>query len=200
MWQNFQRKKGFQIVAGKLVGVLSLQGDFSLHKKIVELLNFECIEIRKVEELKKITHLIIPGGESTTLLKFFEEENWFESLIEFSKEKPILGTCAGAIVLATEVENPKQKSLGIIPMKILRNGYGRQINSFIEKLENHSFGKEPIEAVFIRAPKILEINNDVKVLASLMGEPVAISYGKHIALTFHPELSCNPVVHKYFLI
>lgn len=200
MWQNFQRKKGFQTVGGKLVGVLSLQGDFSLHKKIVELLNYNCIEIRKVEELKKITHLIIPGGESTTLLKFFEEDNWFEPLIEFSKEKPILGTCAGAIVLATEVENPKQKSLGIIPMKILRNGYGRQINSFIEKIEDHSFGKKPIEAVFIRAPRIIEINNKIKVLATLKGEPVAISYGKHIALTFHPELSDNPVVHKYFLI
>lgn len=185
-------------VAGKTVGILALQGDFSLHKNILEKIGIKSIEVRKIEDLKKINHLIIPGGESTTILKFLEE-GWFEPLIEFSKEKSIMGTCAGAIIMAEEVENPKQKSLGIIPIKILRNGYGRQINSFIAEIKDHIFGNSSLEAVFIRAPRIIEIKGDVNVLAKLNGEPVAVSYGRNIALTFHPELTDDLNVHKYFL-
>jgi len=199
MWQNSKKKKNLQTVDGKLIGVLAIQGDFSLHKKMVERLGVEAIEVRKIEELEKITHLIIPGGESTTLLKFFEREGWFEPLMEFSKEKKILGTCAGAIVLAEEVENPKQDSLKIIPMKILRNGYGRQVDSFISEIKNHSFGEKPIEGVFIRAPRILNIKEGVNVLAELKGEPVAVEYKNSIALTFHPEVSGEEAIYKYFL-
>ncbi len=186
-------------MAGKIVGVLALQGDFSLHKKAIEDLGLDCIEVKKIEDLYKITHLIIPGGESTTLLKFFKEEGWFEPLINFSREKPLMGTCAGAIVMSKEVENPKQISLGIVPIKIKRNGYGRQIDSFIANIKDHSFGIEPLEAVFIRAPKILEINEEIKVLATLNMEPVALLYKKILLLTFHPELTKDLRVHKYFL-
>lgn len=199
MWQNFQRKKNFQTVAGKKVGVLALQGDFFLHRKILEKIGIENIEIRKVAELKEITHLIIPGGESTTLLNFFKSENWFEPLKDFSLKNKIMGTCAGAIVLAEEVENPSQESLGIIPMKILRNGYGRQIDSFIMKIEKHSFGEKPLEGVFIRAPKIKKVKEGVKVLAEINGEPVAVEYKNALALTFHPEISEEIDVYKYFL-
>lgn len=188
-----------QTVDGKLVGILAIQGDFSLHKRMVEGIGVEAVEVRKIEELEKLTHLIIPGGESTTLLKFFEREEWFNPLMKFSKEKKILGTCAGAIVLAEEVENPKQDSLRIIPMKILRNGYGRQIDSFIAKIEKHSFGEKPIEGVFIRAPKILRVKEGVKVLAELQGEPIAVEYKNAIALTFHPEISGEDKIYKYFL-
>ncbi len=186
-------------MAGKVVGVLALQGDFSLHKNTIEDLGLECIEIKKIGDLNKITHLIIPGGESTTLLKFFKEEGWFEPLINFSREKPIMGTCAGAIIMSKEVENPKQISLGIVPIKIKRNGYGRQIDSFIAKIKDHSFSGEPLEAVFIRAPRILEINEGVKVLATLNMEPVAVLYKRILLLTFHPELTRDLRVHKYFL-
>ncbi len=188
-----------QTVDGKLVGILAIQGDFSLHKRMVEGIGVEAVEVRKIEELEKLTHLIIPGGESTTLLKFFEREGWFKPLMEFSKEKKILGTCAGAIVLAEEVENPKQDSLKIIPMKILRNGYGRQIDSFIAKIEKHCFGEKPIEGVFIRAPKILGFKEGVKVLAELKSEPVGVEYKNAIALTFHPEISGENNIYKYFL-
>lgn len=186
-------------MAGKRAGVLALQGDFSLHIKMLNSLGVESREVRKVEDLKELTHLIIPGGESTTLLNFFQNENWFEPLKEFSKKSKVMGTCAGAIILAKEVENPQQKSLGIIPMKIRRNGYGRQVDSFIQKIEEHSFGKKPIEGVFIRAPRIINIEEGVKVLAEINGEPVAVEYKNALALTFHPEVSGEKDVYKYFL-
>lgn len=191
--------RNFQIADGKIAGVLSLQGDFSLHRKILNDIGVETIEVRKIEELDKITNLIIPGGESTTLLKFFKDEDWFKSIIEFSKKKPVMGTCAGAILISEKVENPEQESLKLIPMKIRRNGYGRQISSFISEIEEHSFGGNPITAVFIRAPRIISLNENVKVLAKYKGEPVAVLFERHIALTFHPELTDDLRIHKYFL-
>lgn len=186
-------------MAGKKVGVLALQGDFNLHIKMLERMGVDFIEVRNIDDLKDLSHLIIPGGESTTLLNFFKNENWFEPLIEFSKKNKIMGTCAGAILLAEEVENPSQESLKIIPMKIRRNGYGRQIDSFIQKIEKHSFGRKAIEGVFIRAPRIVSIKEGVKVLAEINGEPVAVKYENAIGLTFHPEVSGEKEVYEYFL-
>ncbi|MEJ5165520.1 MAG: pyridoxal 5'-phosphate synthase glutaminase subunit PdxT [Thermoanaerobaculia bacterium] len=184
---------------GKKVGVLALQGDFSLHIKMLNTLGIESKEVKKIEDLKELTHLIIPGGESTTLLNFFQKENWFEPLKDFSRKNKVMGTCAGAILLAEEVENPQQESLKVIPMKIRRNGYGRQVDSFIKKIEKHSFGEKPIEGVFIRAPRIISIKEGVKVLAEINGEPVAVEYKNALALTFHPEVSEEEAVYKYFL-
>ncbi len=144
-------------------------------------------EVRTAEDLRSVDGLIIPGGESTSMLKLLDYENLFEPLRQFGSEKPIFGTCAGAILLATEVLNPAQTSLGLLDMTIERNGYGRQIDSRIAKIDVADMGEA--EAVFIRAPIIRRIGVQAKVLASYLDAPVLVEQGKHMAATFHPELS-----------
>jgi 5'-phosphate synthase pdxT subunit len=177
------------------VGVLALQGDFDAHRRRLQQLGAEVVLVKKPEQLDSIDGLVIPGGESSTFLKLLGESG-FEKLKEFVRLKPTLGTCAGAILLATEVENPKQLGLGAIDMAIRRNAYGRQIDSSIRE---GRFRDTPIEMVFIRAPKIERIGPGVEVLATDGKNPVVVRQGKTMAATFHPELSEDVRVHRAFL-
>jgi 5'-phosphate synthase pdxT subunit len=177
------------------IGVLALQGDFDAHRKRLEELGAEVVLVKKPEQLDAIDGLVIPGGESSTFLKLLGEAG-FEKLKEFVRLKPTFGTCAGAILLAREVENPKQHGLGAIDIVIRRNAYGRQIDSSIRE---GLFCDAPIEMVFIRAPKIERIGPGVEVLATERQDPVVVRQGKTMAATFHPELSDDPRVHKAFL-
>jgi 5'-phosphate synthase pdxT subunit len=179
------------------IGVLALQGDFDAHRRRLEELGAKVVLVKKPEQFDQIDGLIIPGGESSTLLKLLGEAG-FEKLKQFVQAKPAFGTCAGAILLATKVENPPQASLGALDITVRRNAYGRQIDSSIREgnFENH-----PIEMVFIRAPKIERIGKNVEVIATEgdKKDPVLVRQGKTLAATFHPELSEDPSVHKYFL-
>lgn len=177
------------------IGVLALQGDFDAHRSRLEELGAEVVLVKKPEQLDGIDGLVIPGGESSTFLKLLGEEG-FARLGEFVRTKPAFGTCAGAILLASEVENPKQAGLGALDIRVRRNAYGRQVDSSIRE---GRFLKEPIEMVFIRAPKIERIGADVEVVATEGEDPVMVRKGKTLAATFHPELSADPRIHKYFL-
>ncbi|HEX7362090.1 MAG TPA: pyridoxal 5'-phosphate synthase glutaminase subunit PdxT [Bryobacteraceae bacterium] len=176
-----------------LIGILALQGDFEAHRKAIEQAGGEVVEVRSPADLAALDALIIPGGESTTMLKLLREENLFEPLRQFGAEKPVFGTCAGAILLASEVLNPPQQSLGLIDMSIERNAYGRQIDSRIERIE---FEGEPAEAVFIRAPVIRRVGPAAKVLATYLNAPVVVEQGLHVIATFHPELGRDNRFHE----
>jgi 5'-phosphate synthase pdxT subunit len=180
------------------VGVLAIQGDFDAHRKRLEELGAEVVLVKKPEQLDSIDALIIPGGESTTFLKFLERDGFMEKLREFVRVKPTFGTCAGAILLASEVENPKQTSLGAIDIRVRRNAYGRQIDSFIAQGPS-ALGAAPLEMVFIRAPKIESVGSSVEVLARQGHDPVLVRQGHIMAATFHPELSGDDRVHAAFL-
>jgi 5'-phosphate synthase pdxT subunit len=177
------------------IGVLALQGDFDAHRRRLEELGAEVVLVKKPEQLDRIDGLVIPGGESGTFLKLLGDEG-FEKLKRFVRVKPTFGTCAGAILLATEVENPQQKGLGALNIRIRRNAYGRQIDSSIRE---GLLGVSPLEMVFIRAPKIEHVGEGVEVLATEGANPVAVRQGKAMAATFHPELSDDPRVHQAFL-
>jgi 5'-phosphate synthase pdxT subunit len=177
------------------IGVLALQGDFDAHRKRLQELGANVVLVKKPEQLDEIDGLVIPGGESSTFLKLLGEAG-FEKLKQFVRLKPTFGTCAGAILLAAEVENPKQTGLGAIDIDIRRNAYGRQIDSSIRE---GSFGGSPIEMVFIRAPKIERVGPDVEVVATEGKDPVVVRQGKSMAATFHPELTDDKRVHQAFL-
>ena len=177
------------------IGVLALQGDFDAHRKRLEELGAEVVLVKKPEQLDGIDGLVIPGGESSTFLKLLGEEG-FAKLKEFVRVKPTFGTCAGAILLANEVENPKQAGLGALDITIRRNAYGRQVDSSIREGQ---FLNDPIEMVFIRAPKIERVGKGVEVVATEGNDPVFVRKGKTLAATFHPELSEDVRIHKCFL-
>jgi pyridoxal 5'-phosphate synthase pdxT subunit len=177
------------------IGVLALQGDFDAHRKRLEELGAEVVMVKKPEQLEEIDGLIIPGGESGTFLRLLGAAG-FEKLKEFVRLRPTFGTCAGAILLAKEVENPQQTGLGAIDISIRRNAYGRQIDSSIRE---GLFRGDPTEMVFIRAPKISRLGPEVEVLATEGSDPVAVRQGRVMAATFHPELSSNRTVHQAFL-
>src|SRR5271167_2098199 len=177
------------------IGVLALQGDFDAHRRRLEELGATVVLVKKPEQLDEIDGLVIPGGESGTFLKLLGEEG-FEKLKQFVRLKPTFGTCAGAILLATEVENPKQAGLGALDIGIRRNAYGRQIDSSIRE---GRLGNDPIEMVFIRAPKIERVGPGVEVLATEGADPVVVRQGNVMAATFHPELSDDTRVHRVFL-
>lgn len=179
----------------KKIGVLALQGDFDAHRKRLEELGAEVVLVKKPEQLEAIDGLVIPGGESSAFLKLLGEQG-LEKLKRFSRLKPTFGTCAGAILLANEIENPKQAGLGVLDIRIRRNAYGRQIDSSIRQ---GKFGAAPMEMVFIRAPKIEQVGPEVEVLATEGSEPVAVRQGTAMAATFHPELTPDPRVHQAFL-
>jgi 5'-phosphate synthase pdxT subunit len=180
------------------IGVLAIQGNFAAHAEALKEAGAEAVEIRNPEELNDIDGLIIPGGESTTMLKFLEGRKFFEALKEFAHHRPTFGTCAGAILLAREVRHPAQKSLGALDAVVERNAYGRQIDSSIETAPS-SLPGDPLEMVFIRAPRIVETGPDVEVLARRDGFPVLVRQGKLMAATFHPELSQDRRVHRQFV-
>jgi len=177
------------------IGVLALQGDFAAHRKRLEELGAEVVLVKKPEQLDEIAGLVIPGGESSTFLKLLGEEG-FAKLKEFVRVKPTFGTCAGAILLANEVENPKQAGLGALDITIRRNAYGRQVDSSIREGQ---FLNDPIEMVFIRAPKIERVGQGVEVVATEGRDAVMVRKGNTLAATFHPELSDDARIHRYFL-
>jgi len=177
------------------IGVLALQGDFDAHRKRLEQLGAKVVLVKKAEQLDEIDGLVIPGGESSTLLKLLGKAG-FDKLREFVLSKPTFGTCAGAILLANDVENPKQASLGALDITIRRNAYGRQVDSSIREGE---FQNHPIEMVFIRAPKIERVGDRVEVIAREGNDPVLVRQNKTLAATFHPELSDDRRVHEFFL-
>jgi pyridoxal 5'-phosphate synthase pdxT subunit len=177
----------------RVVGVLALQGDFEAHRKALEHAGAEAVEVRTKAELDSVDGLVIPGGESTTMLKLLRLENLFDDIREFGQTKPIFGTCAGAILLARHVTNPEQESFGLMDIEVERNAYGRQLDSRVVKLDGD------VEAVFIRAPIIRGTGPGVKVLKSYGGTPVLAEQGLHMVATFHPELSSNSSIHGLFL-
>jgi pyridoxal 5'-phosphate synthase pdxT subunit len=185
------------------IGVLALQGDFDAHRRRLEQLGAEVVLVRKPEQLEAIDGLVIPGGESSTFLKLLGEVG-FEKLKHFVRLKPTFGTCAGAILLAKEVENPAQAGLGALNIRIRRNAYGRQLDSSIREGKflrdlHGEFAESPLEMVFIRAPKISHVGEGVEVLATEGPDPVAVRQGRAMAVTFHPELSDDTRVHQAFL-
>lgn len=184
-------------MAGKTVGILALQGDFEAHRKAVERAGGRAVEVRTAAEFAQCDGLIIPGGESTTMLKLLDQEALSEPIRRFAELKPVYGSCAGAILLAREVTNPPQPALGLLDITVERNAYGRQIDSRITRLAVNGGGD--LEAVFIRAPIIRKVGSGVTVLASYNGDPVWVEAGRHMVTTFHPELSVDTRVHGRFL-
>ena len=188
----------------KRVGVLSLQGDFAAHGRALERAGAEPVYVREREQLADLDGLVLPGGESTTMLKLMKAEGLIEPLAEFGRRKPVFGTCAGAILLANEVTNPSQESLGLMDLAVERNAYGRQIDSRVVEIDTAPEFQQraaggPLEAVFIRAPIIRRLGNRASILASYNGDPVLVEEGRHLVATFHPELTSDPRVHRYFL-
>ena len=181
----------------KTVGVLALQGDFEAHRKALERAGARAVEVRTAEQLDACDGLIIPGGESTTMLKLLDIEKMTDAVRGFGARKPIYGTCAGAILLAHEVTRPAQTSLDLMDISVERNGYGRQIDSRIAKVSASDGGE--FEAVFIRAPIIRKVGEGARVLASYQGDPVWVEDGRHMVTTFHPELTEDDRVHRRFV-
>jgi len=188
----------------KRVGVLALQGDFEAHGKALMRIGAQAVEIRKASELGCLDGLIIPGGESTTMLKLLHEENLFAPLLDYGRHKPVFGTCAGAILLASEVSHPVQESFGLMDISVERNGYGRQIDSRVTRVspeEEFIARTHPgeMEAVFIRAPIVRRVGPEVKILVRYSNDPVLVEQGRHLVATFHPELTQDTRVHQLFL-
>jgi pyridoxal 5'-phosphate synthase pdxT subunit len=182
----------------KRVGVLALQGDFQAHQRALTRAGAEAVEVRSAGDLDGLEGLVIPGGESTTMMKLLEEEKLFDPLRQFGQERPIFGTCAGAILLASHVSNSPQAALGLMDIEVERNAYGRQLDSRIAHLKSERIEGD-LEAVFIRAPIIRRVGRDAKVLAAYQGNPVLVEQGRHLAATFHPELTDDSRVHLMFL-
>jgi 5'-phosphate synthase pdxT subunit len=182
------------------IGVLALQGDFDLHRKALDRLGIESVEVRLPRQLDEVRGLIMPGGESTTLLKLLDEWEFVPALEKFhAAGKPIMGTCAGLILLARDVESPKQPSLGFIDITAVRNAYGRQKESFETEGEaDLGEGPRPIKMVFIRAPRISRVGSAVTPLVRHKGETVMARQGTVLVAAFHPELTDDPTVHRYF--
>lgn len=187
----------------KTVGVLALQGDFEAHRKSIERAGARAMEVRTAEQMHLCDGLIIPGGESTTMLKLLGIENLLEPLREFGKKKPIYGTCAGAILIAREVSDPEQTSLDLMDIGVQRNAYGRQVDSHIAKLRLDQEGSVELggelEAVFIRAPIIRRVGAGARIIARHQGDPVWVEQGRHMVTTFHPELTNDARVHRHFV-
>src|ERR1700689_3896337 len=180
------------------IGVLAIQGDYDAHAQALREAGAEPVLIRKPQQLAAIDGLIIPGGESTTFLKFLERDGFLAALKNFVRTKPTFGTCAGCILLATEVTHPPQQSLGVLNATVERNAYGRQIDSAIQTGDTQLPGG-PLEMVYIRAPRIVKTGDGVKVLATRDGFPVLVEQGHIMAATFHPEPSSDRRVHQRFV-
>ncbi len=188
----------------KQVGVLSLQGDFAAHGAALRRAGAEPVYVREAAQLAGLDGLVIPGGESTTMLKLLHYGGLMDPLAEFARRKPVFGTCAGAILMASQVTGPAQESFGLMDLAVERNGYGRQVDSRVTAIEpDADFERRtapgPLEAVFIRAPIIRRVGDRAKVLARYAGDPVLVEQGPHLAATFHPELTGDARVHRLFL-
>jgi len=183
------------------IGILALQGAVEPHHHKLKSIGVETVSVRTAEELLRCQGLIIPGGESTTFLKLINENNLRDPILTFAKRQSLWGVCAGSILMAKEVENPPQESFGLVPIRVRRNAYGRQNESFIAMFDLNLPGASPIrqEGVFIRAPQVVQWEEDVAVMAKHEGRPVALQYRQHLITTFHPELAESPALHQYFL-
>ncbi len=183
----------------KRIGVLGLQGAYAKHLAILQQLDVQAVDVRKGEDLEKCHGLIIPGGESTTMTKLINEIDMHDALLKFSVDRPVFGTCAGMILMATKVDDDRVETLNLLDIEVERNAYGRQIDSFIDELDvttnGHLFS---MRGIFIRAPRIKNIGDEVEVLASVNGEPVLVQQGHHMAAAFHPELTGETRIHNYF--
>jgi pyridoxal 5'-phosphate synthase pdxT subunit len=184
----------------KTIGILAVQGDFAMHAKMLDRIGVPWKLVKHVEDFAEIDALILPGGETTTMLKFLDERKIGEAIKRFAKEnKPVFGTCAGAILMATEVLNPEQERLALIDISIERNAYGRQVDSSVQRGECPEISDHPVEMVFIRAPIIRRVGKGVKVLGRTAELPVLVEQGNLLAATFHPELTTDETIHRYFL-
>ena len=188
----------------KRAGVLALQGDFAAHAAALSRAGAEPVLIREAAQFDKIDGLVIPGGESTTMLKLLHYDDLLKPLAQFANNKPVFGTCAGAILLARQVANPVQESLATIDIDVERNGYGRQADSRVAELEpepefERRTAPGKLEAVFIRAPVIRRAGPGARILATYNGDPVLVEQGRHLAATFHPELTLDSRVHTLFV-
>jgi pyridoxal 5'-phosphate synthase pdxT subunit len=184
----------------KPVGILAIQGDFAMHAKMLDRIAATWKLIKHVSDLGQVSGLIMPGGESTTMLKFFANEGIGTAIKDFAAEgKPIFGTCAGAILLAKEVLNPSQERLGLIDIAVERNAYGRQVDSSVQPGECPELADHPVEMVFIRAPIIRRVGENARVLGRCGDLPVLVEQGNILVATFHPELTEDETIHRYFL-
>lgn len=181
------------------VGVLALQGGFEAHRHALARAGADAREVRRVAQLADLGALIVPGGESTTLLNLMADEPWFHALRGFhARGGALFGTCAGAILLAREVRQPAQPSLGLLDAVAERNAYGRQVDSFETLLAAPALGGL-VPGVFIRAPRLLDLGGGVEVVASRDGEPALVRQDRIWAATFHPELTNDPRIHRAFV-
>ena len=184
----------------KPAGILAIQGDYEMHAKMLDRISAPWKFVKHASELGEVSGLIMPGGESTTMLKFFDTEGMGAAIKDFAAQgKPIFGTCAGAILLAKEVLNPPQDKLGLIDIAIERNAYGRQVDSSVRPGDCPALADRPVEMVFIRAPIIRRVGEGVNVLGRCEGLPVLVEQGNVLVATFHPELTEDETVHRYFL-
>jgi 5'-phosphate synthase pdxT subunit len=181
------------------IGILAIQGDYQAHAAMLDRLGAAHTLVRWPRDLESLGGVILPGGESTAMLKFLDEEGLDRALVDFASEcGAIFGTCAGTILLAREVKNPPQRSLALLDATVLRNAYGRQLASEIRR-EPTSLRAEPLEMIFIRAPIIESVGPGVEVLARYAHQPVLVRQGAILAATFHPELTADTCVHELFL-
>lgn len=182
------------------IGVLGLQGDFREHVEVLQAMGVETVVVKLPEDLEIVDGLIIPGGESTTMGRIMKEVEIREPIIEKAKAgMPIYGTCAGLILLSKKVVGHDQPLLGLLDVDVERNAYGRQVESFEVDIKITELGEKPFRAVFIRAPKIVRVGGDVKVIAEYEGAPIFVRQGNIMATSFHPELTRDFRVHEYFL-
>ncbi len=182
------------------IGILALQGDFAEHGKMLERLGVDTVLVRKPAELLGCSGLVLPGGESTTFVKLLRESELWEPMKAFCDSRPVFGTCAGLIVLASEVVNQKVDTLGALDISVRRNAYGRQRESFVDDVRlNFGNDGKTYQGVFIRAPKVERVGESVTVLGVRRDEPVLVSNGQILAATFHPELTTDARIHAYFV-
>jgi 5'-phosphate synthase pdxT subunit len=179
-----------------LVGILAIQGGYQAHINMLKKIGVKSREVRTSGDLADITHLIIPGGETTTINKVIRHNGIWNQLTDF--KGPVLGTCMGSIMMASEIQEPKADGFSMLDIVVSRNAYGRQVNSFVAN-GRVEFSDKPFEMVFIRAPKILKIGDNVQPIAWLDDEVTGVMAGNKIAVTFHPELSDDVRIHKYFV-
>ncbi len=182
------------------IGVLGMQGDIEEHLAMLEKIGIPSLRVKTLKDLNSIDGLIIPGGESTTMVKLLKKNGLFDELYaRITKGMPVYGTCAGMILLAKKiVSHPEQDSLKVLDIAVNRNGYGRQVDSFEVDISIPIIGQEPFRAIFIRAPKIVEVAKDVEILATYDGSPVMVRKGNVFASSFHPEISNDTRIHELF--
>jgi len=180
------------------IGILALQGDFNKHRLILEQLELEQSLVRYPSDLNHVGGLIIPGGESTTMTKLMTRSSFYEYITSFANTNPVLGTCAGLIMMSNQAKDKRIKTLGLLDVDVERNASGRQIHSICVPLNVDIIGKsQPMDATFIRAPKIVRCGPNVNVLATFKGSPCAVQSGLHLGLSFHPELNGVTIFHEF---